>query len=86
MYNSKQFEGDTMEILNKIEGYLSKDLYEYSFFQIYSFTTENINGYMQFFELKDKSLLTVGSSSDQAINATLVRCNDITGGNLNTSS
>ena len=67
-----------MEILNKIEGYLSKDFYEFSFFQIYSFTTENINGYMQFFELKDKSLLTVGSSSDQAINATLVRCNDIT--------
>ena len=67
-----------MEILNEIEDYLSNDLYKSDFFQLYSFTTENINGYMQFFELKDKSLLTVGSSSDQAINATLARCNDIT--------
>lgn len=67
-----------MEILNSIDDYLSNDFYRFDFFQLYSFTTENINGYMQFFELKDKSLLTVGSSSDQAINATLARCNDIT--------
>jgi len=67
-----------MEILNRIEDYLSNDFYSSDFFQLYSFTTENINGYMQFFELKDKTLLTIGSSSDQAINATLVRCNDIT--------
>ena len=49
-----------MEILNEIEDYLSNDLYKSDFFQLYSFTTENINGYMQFFELKDKSLLNVG--------------------------
>ena len=67
-----------MEILSRIEDYLSKDFHDPDFFQLYSFATENINGYMQFFNLRDKSLLTVGSSSDQAINATLAKCNDIT--------
>lgn len=45
---------------------------------IYPFTTENINGYIDLFDLKDKSLLTVGSSGDQAINAILKDCKDIT--------
>jgi len=45
---------------------------------IYPFTTENINGYIDLFSLKDKSLLTVGSSGDQAINAILKDCKDIT--------
>ncbi len=67
-----------MEIINEIDDYLSKDLYKSDFFQLYSFTTENINSYMPFFDLKNKSLLTIGSSSDQAINATLEKCNDIT--------
>ena len=48
------------------------------FFWIYPFTTENINGYIDLFNLKDKSLLTVGSSGDQAINAILKDCKDIT--------
>ncbi|MBR4830531.1 MAG: DUF3419 family protein [Bacilli bacterium] len=45
---------------------------------IYPFTTENIGGYIDIFDLKDKSLLTVGSSGDQAINAALYGCKDIT--------
>lgn len=45
---------------------------------IYPFTTENINGYIDMFDLKDKTLLTVGSSGDQAINAILKDCKDIT--------
>lgn len=48
------------------------------FGQIYSFTTENIAGYIDLFDLKDKSLLTVGSSCDQLINAVLKNCKDIT--------
>lgn len=48
------------------------------FHQIYPFTTENISGYINLFNLKDKTLLTVGSSSDQVINANLNGCNDIT--------
>ena len=45
---------------------------------IYPFTTENINGYIDMFDLKDKSLLTVGSSGDQVINAILKGCKEIT--------
>ena len=48
------------------------------FFWIYPFTNENINGYIDLFNLKDRSLLTTGSSSDQAINAILKGCSDIT--------
>lgn len=41
---------------------------------IYPFTTENINEYIDMFDLEDKSLLTVGSSGDQVINASLKGC------------
>lgn len=44
---------------------------------IYPFTTENIAGYINEFDLKNKSLLTVGSSGDQAINAIFNGCKDI---------
>lgn len=46
--------------------------------QLYPFTTENIAGYLDLFNLKNKSLLTVGSSGDQIINAALNNCTDIT--------
>ena len=49
-----------------------------SFPLIYPFTTENITGYINFFELENKSLLTVGSSGDQALNAILKGCKDVT--------
>ncbi len=48
------------------------------FIKIYPFTNENINGYIDNFDLKNKSLLTVGSSGDQAINAIYEGCSDIT--------
>ncbi len=48
------------------------------FNKIYPFTTENINAYIDEFDLEDKSLLTVGSSGDQAFNAALKGCKDIT--------
>ena len=48
------------------------------FLKIYSFATECIDGYIREFDLKDKSLLTVGSSSDQVFNAALFDCKDIT--------
>lgn len=73
-----QFGGDCMEILNDIKKYLTGNFKDDNFFQMYSFTTENINGYMPKFNLKGKTLLTVGSSSDQAINASLAGCNEIT--------
>lgn len=45
---------------------------------IYPFTTERISGYINEFELENKSLLTIGSSGDQVINAVLHNCKDIT--------
>lgn len=54
------------------------DLFMNRFKKIYPFTTENISGYQPLFKLKDKSLLTVGSSLDQTINASLAGCRDIT--------
>lgn len=45
---------------------------------IYPFTTENIAGYIDCFDLEDKTLLTVGSSGDQVINAALKGAREIT--------
>ena len=57
---------------------IEKDIIHFSQFNyLYPFTTENINGYLNYFDLKDKSLLTVGSSSDQVLNAILCGCKDI---------
>lgn len=52
--------------------------YDYNFFyKIYPFTTENISGYINNFDFNNKSLLTVGSSCDQILNAILLGCKDI---------
>ena len=48
------------------------------FSRIYSFATENVFGYLKYFDLQDKSLLTVGSSGDQVLNAYFKGCRDIT--------
>ena len=45
---------------------------------IYPFATENIDGYIRWFNLRNKSLLTVGSSSDQVLSAIAYGCNDVT--------
>ncbi len=48
------------------------------FTRLYPFTTENIAGYLSLFDLSGKTLFTVGSSCDQALNAILYGCKDIT--------
>ena len=48
------------------------------FSTIYPFTTENISEYIDMFDLNNKSLLTVGSSGDQVINASMRGCLDQT--------
>lgn len=48
------------------------------FSKIYSFTTENISGYLKYFDLRNKSLMTVGSSGDQILNAYFKGARDIT--------
>ena len=50
---------------------------------IFPFTTENISEYIKQFDLNDKSLLTVGSSGDQVINAILYGAKDITEVDIN---
>lgn len=67
-----------MDQLKQIENLIKRNRSDCGFDTLYPFTTENIDGYVDLFDLKNKSLLTLGSSSDQAINAGLVRCNDIT--------
>ncbi len=44
----------------------------------YLFTTENINGYINEMDLKNKSLLTLGSSLDQAYNALVLGADKVT--------
>ena len=48
------------------------------FFELYPFTTENIEGYYNLINLKNKSVLTVGSSADQILNAMLLDAKKVT--------
>ena len=48
------------------------------FSYIYPFTTENIAGYIDMFDLNNKKLVVTGSSCDQIINARMKGCKDIT--------
>jgi len=52
--------------------------YSSEFSRIYTFTTENISGYIDYFNFDNKSLLTVGSSGDQVLNAFYNGARDIT--------
>ena len=52
--------------------------YYKGFWLVYPFTTENIKGYIDYFDLDGRSLMTVGSSLDQVFNARLRGCKDIT--------
>lgn len=55
-----------------------KFVYSTGYSKIYSFTTENIDGYIKYFDLNNKKLLTVGSSGDQILNAFYNGARDIT--------
>lgn len=65
------------DINNAIEK-CKKRFVGYDFSELYPFTTENIHGYIKNFDLNNKSLLTVGSSSDQVINASFYNPKNIT--------
>lgn len=73
------FESILRDAVFKCEGYyVNDDINKRGFSRIYPFTTENISGYIEKFDLCGKSLLTVGSSLDQVINASLFGCKDQT--------
>ena len=67
-----------MDFIKIIDDYLNLKVINCSFFRVYPFSNEKINGYIPFFDLQGKSLVTLGSSCDQAINARLAGCDDIT--------
>ena len=57
-----------------------------SFDRIYPFTTENIAGYIKEMNIKDKNILTVGSSSDQVFNSLLLGAKTVTLFDINSSA
>ena len=72
----KSFEQKLSEAISLCEGNFVN--FKHSFYQYYQFATENIADYIKYFNLKNKSLLTVGSSGDQILNAYLYGARDIT--------
>ena len=69
------FENNLSNVISIFEGKLH---YNSEFSRIYSFTTENIAGYIDYFDLNNKKLLTIGSSGDQILNAFYNGARDIT--------
>ena len=57
---------------------IDDEAFKKGFHLIYPFTTENIDGYIDHFDLDGKSLLTVGSSGDQVFSASVKGSRDIT--------
>ena len=57
--------------------YYDEKIHDSGFDCIYLFSNELIKSYINYFNLKNRSLLTTGSSADQAINAINRGCNDI---------
>lgn len=75
----KDFEGILNSALDRCDGKIVYDeAFNKNFSRIYPFTTENINGYIDTFNLNNKKLFTVGSSGDQVLNAICRNCYDIT--------
>lgn len=61
------FETLLIHAIKKCDGIFVDDFAK-DFQILYPFTTENISGYINNFDLSNKTLLTVGSSGDQIIN------------------
>lgn len=76
MEKNSNFEMLLMDAINKCDGVVAEStIKEYQL--LYPFTTENIAGYINQFNLSNGNLLTVGSSGDQIINASLYDCQNI---------
>ena len=59
------------ELIKLAKDRCNNNSYGNRFYNIYPFTTENISGYIDYFDLFNHTLLTVGSSVDQMLNAIL---------------
>lgn len=74
---NSNFETHLINAINKCDGMFVEDFVK-GFQMLYPFTTENIAGYINNFNLSNGTLLTVGSSGDQVINGSLFNCKEIT--------
>lgn len=70
----KDFENILQYAIKICEGKLPNTMFD----RVYSFTTENVSDYLRYFDCKDKSLLTIGSSGDQVLNAYYKGFKDLT--------
>lgn len=76
MENGNNFERVLINAIHKCDGMFVEDIAK-DFQLLYPFTTENISGYINYFNLSNGTLLTVGSSGDQIINGSLFNCHNI---------
>lgn len=60
-----------IKYLDDVMNFKRKDLYKNIFCWLYTFTNENIKGYYDLLDFKDKNVLTVTASGDHALNALL---------------
>lgn len=74
--NNLNFERLLMNAINTCDGMFVDDIAK-DFQLLYPFSTENIAGYINNFNLSNGTLLTVGSSGDQIINGSLFDCQEI---------
>ena len=75
----ENFENILNSAIDRCDGKIIYDkAFNKGFERIYPFATENISGYIDTFNLKNKKLFTVGSSGDQVLNAIYRDCNDVT--------
>ena len=77
------FESRLCKVIGICNGNFS--LYK-DFERIYTFTTENVSDYQKFFDYRNKSMFTVGSSIDQVLNAYYCGARDITLYDINENS
>ena len=75
----ENFENILNSAIDRCDGKIIYDkAFNKGFERIYPFATENISGYIDTFNLKNKKLFTMGSSGDQVLNAIYRDCNDVT--------
>ena len=75
---------EDIRVLDKVMNIRTRrELINNYFCWLYPFTNENISGYYELLELKDKKILTVTSSGDHAINALLNNCNSVDSFDIN---
>lgn len=67
------------KIINKACDVIKNEYEDVDYYDhIYPFTTENIDGYLDNFDFKNKKILTTGSSCDQILNFASMGCRNIT--------